>query len=1004
MANSIIEGPIPLAGPGFIAKENGNFQPGEYKRLNNLELDESGVLVNRRNIYNVNGENTGSAVNSITNPQRFMGNIGRFALISTGPNQHLAGDSTFLPLWSCAASGGPTPAPSFSKFVGFFRYNNKNFWLVMEFASGVAVRLVLYHDASIPVPDIPETYAAGYEASLTRTVILSFGTGTTDFYEFQYKNFFIYKERLWIATTVGLYFSAATDPLDFAVPNGGFFKHPGNRINYSFAIKDQIYTLCDDAVYALTYNTDPNLDSTERPLSDTIGGEMGCIHLDTAYFINNQGIYVINGTNVDKVMDSRFDYGKDAYKNHIFSFEDYLVINKYSPVNYDNNNSPPATVTSRRNLITAPESDAVGGSQIIAGWTTANSGTQVRSNLQLNSAVDFTPNDVTIIDYTSQDPGNYVLGHEPNIWTSSPAAGRIQRLDGIGTIDTIVRGADKVAIPGLSYVATLNARTPGAGFRDITLVLNFKNGAGVNLGATMLNYNLAASTWHRIGGVAEAPAGTTHFWWDLRFKNVVNTNDHYWDDVLVEQAEEVRSYFDGGFVDTTFKDFAFSGTAHKSTSTCTIKSCIMNAITAFSDGISSGKVLRWGGTFVDPADLEGLSDYCWGSTTKTFTPTTPPVPGISYQFRFNHKGTNTSGGVLGIKFEYLSAADVVLGSSSSTISSSYSSSASYNTYSKANLSFPVNAVKLRVTLTYSKSVEGSVGTTAWNIDCNKFHLEKASTFSGYFSGATTDTADVVYSWAGTAFASESITGSATTHSYLKNNGKKFEPFLLGNSLGYNTYFINTNNGATHVVDFMDQYVDNTHGGAGFIVDCLVNPYSDTSGNDRIFFLTNKSITETESGLTYKGNVYFMATSEDTDTNDFAVNNSGILIRRPPKIDVEWDSLVPDGLEYRFKKFRSLMIQGVFPSAGMRMDIGYDNTSGTEKITTFGDTESEMNSPRRHYAHRLGLNQRGHSLTLRLRNVDWATEISEPFGDLEISDMRVMWSYTARLPTSKRNSS
>lgn len=1003
MANPLIEGPIPLGGAGFIAKENGNFQPGEYKRLNNLEIDSSGFLINRRNVYNVNGENTGAAVDSITNPQRFMGSMGEYSLISTGEDQYLVGESTFLPLWSLSAGSGPSPSPSYSIFLGFFRYNNMNFWLVFEFQSGVDIALAVYYDAAIPVPDTPETYAAGYEASLTREVILSFNTATTDFYEFQYRNFFIYKERLWIATSVGLYFSAATDPTDFTVPNGGFFKHPGNTVNYAMAIKDQVYTLCDDAVYALTYNTDPNLDSTERPLSDSIGGEMGCIHLDTAYFINNQGIYVINGTNVDKVMDSRFDYGTDAYRNHIYSFDDYIVVNKYTPVNYDNNYSPPAVVSTRRNLVTRPESDSIGGEQIITGWTTEGSDPlPARTNLQVNSNVNFDPNDATIADYgDGAGDANVDLGIDTVTYYLSPSAGTVSRTSGEGTYDMHVQGVDMPCTEGLPYAVSAYVRTPGAGIRDVSLIVVYEDNTGVNLEETVTDFDVTASTWTRISSVTTAPTDAVTIYYRIQFNGIVNTNDHWWDAVLVEQSDEVKSYFDGDFVDDDFKTYAFTGVSHKSTSTLNVLTSLMDPIDAVDDGINDGLVLRFGGEFVNPDDLEGADTVCWGSATKVFEPTTALVPGIPYHFRFSHKGNGSwEHGVFDVLFEFLSAGDVVLGSSTREASSDYNPAGSYSAFWYGGLVFPENTTKLRVTLTLTLDIADASGTTVWSIDANKFHLEKGSTFSGYFTGDTTDTDDVVYSWDGVAFQSESITGAAETHGYLKNNGSKFEPFQQGNSLGYNTYFINTENGAVHVLDFLDQYTDFSHGGAGFIVEALVNPYSDSSGNGKMLFLTNKMVTEDESGATYSSNVYYMSTSEDSSVQDFAVNSAGVLTRRPPKIDVEWDSFVPDGLEYRMKKFRSLLLQGVLPPDGMRIEFSYDNEDVLQ-ITDLGDDETSVTDPRRHFAHRLGLNQRGHSLTIRLRNIDWADEISGAFGDLEISDMRLLWTYTQRLPNTKR---
>jgi hypothetical protein len=994
MANSLIEGPIPLTGPGFVAKENGNFQPGEFKRLNNVEVDRSGVIVNRRNVYSVHGENTGAAVTPITNPQRFIGNMGEYTIITNGTDQYIVGAGTVVTGWNTFS--GPAGGASYSRFLGFFRYNNKNYWLVLEFNSGVSIALALYYDAGIPVPDIPTTYVAGYQAGLTREVILSFASGTTDFYDFQFRNFFIYKERLWIATSVGLYFSASTDPTDFVVPNGGFFKYPGNKVNWAFAIKDNVYTLCEDAVYALTYSTDPNVDSSQRPLSSSIGGEMGCIHLDTPYFINNLGIFSINGHNVDKVMDSRFDYGQDAYSNRIFSFEEYLVVNKYSPVNYDNNYSPPARVTTRRNLWPNPESDTVGGTQIATGWSVSGSPAfSTRTNKAINPSVERSP----FAYWYAADSSVAEVGQDAVEFYTGTKSGYVKRLDSFGSIDLEARSEAVAVSANTQHTVSVYVRPPFN--RTVRLRVYFLNGADVVISNSFTSFSVDANVWTRLSKTITTTPSTAKIYIQIEWDAVNGTSKHYWDAALIEETSTLKAYFDGDSADDAFKTYAWSGVAHESASTLAVNSCVMDAVTTVVDGISPGRVLRIGGAFPNLDDLEGItinSDNLFGKGVYTLDTTTALVAGIPYTFRWDRKGSwdGTGTGSLYILLEYLSAADAVLGSR--TVVQAIEETASYVTTTVDDIVFPATTEKLRVTFKfYLAPVSGAV--TNWDLDFNRFHLEQATTYSGYFTGASTDTVDVVYNWAGVAYASESTSGSATTHSYLKNNGSKFEPFQLDNDLGYNTYFINTENGSTHVLDFMDQYVQTAHGGAGFIVDAIVNPYGDASGNYKMMFLTNKFISEAAGGVTYKGDVYYISSSEDVEVNDYAVSSTNVIKRRAPKIDIEIDSFVPDGHEYRVKKFRSILLQGVLPPSGMELNVGYDNAAYTQE-TVLGDTETVLTEPRRHYAHRVGLNQRGRSVTLRLKNDAWTEELTAPMGDLEISDLRVMWSPTQRLPVTK----
>lgn len=110
MANPLVESPIPLAGSGFVAKRNGNFQPGEFKRLCNLEITPEGVIVNRRNMNHVTGSNSGSYAEAMANPQRFIGSMGEYSIVGLGELQVMVGSSTFQYLWDLTALG---PAGAF---------------------------------------------------------------------------------------------------------------------------------------------------------------------------------------------------------------------------------------------------------------------------------------------------------------------------------------------------------------------------------------------------------------------------------------------------------------------------------------------------------------------------------------------------------------------------------------------------------------------------------------------------------------------------------------------------------------------------------------------------------------------------------------------------------------------------------------------------------------------------------------------------------------------------
>lgn len=261
--------------------------------------------------------------------------------------------------------GFPTVEPGFfMHFKGFFRYAYKNYWLTLEYWPSTGYQFVLYH-CDIPSDDSIDKYTifSGIEAQLTRTVILDFPVASSDFNKLDFRNFFLYKERLWIVTSVGLYYSKATDPTVFldTEGNGGYFKYPNDVVTWGMAIGDNVYVLCSSSVYAITYNLSPNDDATQRPISEIIGGEMGCIHLDTPYFINNLGIFAIHGTNIEKLMDSRFDVGEDYYRNHLYSFENYLIVNRYEHTIFSGEEG---SVQVYKNLWPNPRSTTSQGRQI----------------------------------------------------------------------------------------------------------------------------------------------------------------------------------------------------------------------------------------------------------------------------------------------------------------------------------------------------------------------------------------------------------------------------------------------------------------------------------------------------------------------------------------------------------------------------------------------------------------------------------------------------------------
>lgn len=329
MVNPNIQGVVPIDGVGYIAKLKRNYQPGEYRRLSNVEL-KNGIIKNRTNIKAVVA--AGSTATPITNPFPFIGFIGQKIIIASKTEQFMTdGSSNYVALWSPTNLPVPVTAGSYHRLVGAFLYNKLNCWISHQYDANTGVNTLILHT-------IAENVLAGLTAvtyaGLTHTTIL-----TDASWDFVFCNFFIQGERLWVTTNKGVFFSKPTDHTIWAVPNGGFFKFQGQNITYTTFNRDIIYVLCDNAVFSIAYATDPNEDAVARQLSDTMGGDHATIHGDVPYFVNNTGIFEINSSGVTKVMDSVFDMGSNSYTHKLTSFMNYLVITRFNHIHYDSSTS-----------------------------------------------------------------------------------------------------------------------------------------------------------------------------------------------------------------------------------------------------------------------------------------------------------------------------------------------------------------------------------------------------------------------------------------------------------------------------------------------------------------------------------------------------------------------------------------------------------------------------------------------------------------------------------------
>jgi hypothetical protein len=328
MTNTQIPSPVPLSGRGFVAKLKGNYQPGEYKLLSNVLITDDGILRNRRNIYTFKHGN----YQTLASPHPIYGSITNYTIVGSDTQHQAVDEGSIINLWSPA--GLPVPAGGWHRIQSAFLYNNRYYWITLAYDPTAATYTYhAYHRAvgaaGLADPDL--TLANMEDATLK--VIPAAEVPVTNG-PFTIKAF-IQKDRLWIVTRNRLYFSKATDPTVFAVPDGGFFGIRDQIIRDTAFLGDNIFILGQNETHVLTYSSDPNEDSYMRKIAD-VGGDSIVIHGDTPYFVSRLGVYQVFNSSVNKLNDLQveYPYGLTESDIKLVSFENYLIVIARNVISY----------------------------------------------------------------------------------------------------------------------------------------------------------------------------------------------------------------------------------------------------------------------------------------------------------------------------------------------------------------------------------------------------------------------------------------------------------------------------------------------------------------------------------------------------------------------------------------------------------------------------------------------------------------------------------------------
>lgn len=318
MSNTNIQSPIPILGPGFTPKTYNKYKAGEYKLLVNAEIDDKlNAIVNRRNIARCG--NTSAFLT--TGGYGFIGEYRHTVAIASDTQQFFVGDALVQAAgWDATDLPVNAALDSSHEIVGFVEYGGVYYWITWEEDNSIVGNKykthIYYHDSNVS-GNGPEDVIF---ADLSTVNVVARAAAERPL------SFFMHKERLFIIFRTGIYYSKATDPTVWAVPDGGFIQE--QYVNTAFPLSDSIYILTTTNIKMLTYASDIEADGYLRTVSET-GATAGCVHNSEIYVLNDDGVHRLFNTGIEHVYD--VDIMDEEHSNlstykKIISFDRYLVV------------------------------------------------------------------------------------------------------------------------------------------------------------------------------------------------------------------------------------------------------------------------------------------------------------------------------------------------------------------------------------------------------------------------------------------------------------------------------------------------------------------------------------------------------------------------------------------------------------------------------------------------------------------------------------------------------
>jgi hypothetical protein len=218
--------------------------------------------------------------------------------------------------------------------VHFFRFNGRNYFLSIgdNIDGTIEYNKFYLHNFTAGTPSdvtvTPSVFASINPQVTTKLFQIDVDThGMDGVQPFDFLKAFWFRQRYWIVTTRGIYYSKSLDPTNFASPDGGFFLYPDDLIKDVVALHDKIYVLGQDNLEYITYNNDPAdaTDVQQVQISMGVGGDALCVYQDDVYMARVDQLYLVETSRVTKVLDLDLGYGPAGPDVQLTAFGDYII-------------------------------------------------------------------------------------------------------------------------------------------------------------------------------------------------------------------------------------------------------------------------------------------------------------------------------------------------------------------------------------------------------------------------------------------------------------------------------------------------------------------------------------------------------------------------------------------------------------------------------------------------------------------------------------------------------